>query len=158
MSVIALSSGAVFVAGRDDSVAPAPAPAAARADTWVDVVTGLDRARVAAWSTVDVRALLTADAPGSSAVRDDRAVIGRLRIAGLRPVGVRFDVRSVGVVSTTGYRVRLHVVDRRSAYALVDRSGVEAERVDARAEQVWQVDLVRVAGAWRFDTEHAVGS
>lgn len=121
-------------------VAPGAAPSSGPAD-WLLVMTQLDAQRTAALSSLDVDLLLGYAAAGSSALADDEALIGKLEVRGLRPVGLATSIDSAEVEGSASGATVLRVVDHRGPYTLVDQAGAVVEQVAGSAARTWRVTL-----------------
>ena len=146
LAVVATAVGVPLA--RHDEDRAIETPQAGRS-TWTEVLADLDVRRNSALAAGDRRALRAVDVPGGPAERADRAAMTALARAGLRPSGLALVTATVGVLDATAQRVRLGVVDRRSAYSLVDSAGVVVERVPARGPKGWTVELERFGTRWR---------
>jgi hypothetical protein len=133
---------------------PASAPgepvAASERIDWIAVIGSLDERRVDAWRVGDLEALDAVHLPGTPLERADRATGEQLLERGLRPRGLRLDVRSVTVRQADERRANLVVVDSRPAYELVTADGTVAQTVPARAAAQWEVDLADDGTGWRY--------
>ena len=88
------------------------------------------------------------DAPGSPALRTDQDAVRALVAARVQARGFAVTTSAVEVDSLTATDAVLLVVDRRSAYDLVNSRGVVVAAQPARGDARWRVHLVRVAGGW----------
>ena len=141
------------------SPAPVPTatgspPATTRAPTsppdWSAVLHALDRSRSQALAAGDATLLAEADLPGSPASIADRALLEAFTAAGVSPEGFDLQIVSVREVGRAGTAVRLHVVDRRPAYRLLDQAGTVVGIRPARGAASWEVTVVPdAAGEWR---------
>lgn len=135
------------------TVSPSVAAAGVRpGPSWRAVLGGLDRARAAAFRAADPAGVARADAPGSAALRRDRAAVAELRRRGARPRGLRWDVLDVTVERAGPPGVTLRVTDRMPAYDLVDVEGRVLVSRPARRETVWRVTLLPAPSGWRLAT------
>jgi hypothetical protein len=116
---------------------------------WVAVVTHLDAMRSKAFADGDAAALATVYAPGSAAYATDSATVSSLASRGLRARGFTATVESVTAESGTPTTERLTVVDRLSAYSLVDATGHVVGRGAARAARTFTMQVSDVSGSWR---------
>jgi len=158
VGLLALAVGAGVVWARTSSgetvpvqraaVVQAPAPSTPPATGWASVVHDLDLARAAAFANADATVLAQVDAPGSAALRTDRLAVAALAAAGVHARGYAVATSSVVASSAGPADAVLLVVDRRSAYELVDVRGVVVSTQPARQDERWRVHLVRVAGDW----------
>lgn len=119
--------------------------------TWHQVLAQLDHQRSSAFATGEAARLGAVYVAGSAPLTRDRAVLARLTAAGLRARGLRLLIQQVRVLSgPTRTSVRLQVVDRMSAYALVDATGKVVEQRPGRRAARWVVTLSRVGADWRI--------
>jgi eukaryotic-like serine/threonine-protein kinase len=116
---------------------------------WKDVVGTLDDRRALAFTSGHVGLLAEVYAPGSSAYATDRATLSSLASRGLRAHGLAATVEKVTVESGTKTTERLKVVDRLSAYTLVDGAGRVVGRGASRPARAFTMDLSNVGGHWR---------
>ena len=117
---------------------------------WSAVLRDLDRSRSRALAAGDATLLGEADLPGSPASMADRELIAAFTAAGVSPDGFGLQIISVRESGRVGTAVRLHVVDRRPAYRLLDRAGTVVATLPARGEARWEVTVVPDAtGEWR---------
>ena len=119
---------------------------------WWAVLAELDQRRGRALSALDIDRIADYAQPGSAAWESDAALVTDLRARGLRPQGLTSRVVAVERSEGSGGRVRVQVVDQRSAYTLVDAQGSVVESVPEAGLTRWWVTLVREAGRdpqWR---------
>jgi hypothetical protein len=137
--------------------APRPGPEAVNDSStgspdWWAVLAELDRRRGRALSALDSDLIAHYALRGSAAWESDAALLADLRARGLRPQGLTSRVVAVERSEGSGDRVRVQVVDQRSAYTLVDAQGAVVESVPEAGLTRWWVTLTRDAGAdpqWR---------
>jgi hypothetical protein len=148
---LVLCSAAGTVAGRDDAppVSATPTARAAPPESWSAVLRALDQRRSLAFADGDATALREVAVAGSDADRADSRVLRALAARGVTARGMRMEVVVATVEASSASGARLTVVDRRSAYDLVDRAGRVVHRVAARGDAVWTVELRRVDDEWR---------
>lgn len=137
-------------AGPPTLQAPHAGRATPEATDWASVLTALDARRAAALATLDVRALDEVYAEGSAPIGVDSDAIRRMAAAGVRPDGLRLDIRSVQPVRRTADLVTLRVVDRLPPYDLVGADGRVRERRPGRGPASWLVSLVPGGSGWRI--------
>ena len=119
---------------------------------WWAVLAELDRRRVLALAALDSELLAEYAQPGSAMWSADAALVADLRGRGVRPKGLTSPVVAVERFESQGGQARVQMVDRRSAYALVDDRGSVVESVPEAALSRWSVTLVRDAqgaAGWR---------
>jgi eukaryotic-like serine/threonine-protein kinase len=119
------------------------------APVWKGVVKVLDGRRASAFTSGRVALLAEVYAPGSSAYATDRATLSSLASRGLRAHGLAATVEKVTIESGTKTTERLQVVDRLSAYTLVDGAGHVVGRGAARPARAFTMDLTEIGGRWR---------
>jgi hypothetical protein len=148
--------GAAALAGSDPptSTASPPAstaspPSTAPATTWTQIVAHLDALRAEAFDRADADPLAQVYAPGAPAYQMDVATVRSLASRGLHAEGFAATVEHVNVESSTATTERLRVTDRLSGYTLVDAAGTIEGSGDGRKAKSFNLDLVRVDGAWR---------
>jgi hypothetical protein len=156
-----VAAGATWAGGwPPDAIAGTPQPAArlpaavrpVAAPDWPALLTELDTRRSAAFASGDPRRLDGVDAPGSPALRRDRALLSRLGAEGLTAGGVRLRASSVRLTRGAGARAELTVVDSLLPYWLVAKDGTVTTARPGRGPQRWSVTLARVSAGWRvFD-------
>ncbi len=113
------------------------------------VVGRLAAARGAALSSASEGALARVDAPGSTALAQDVALVRRLRTAGVRLEGLRFTVTGVRLVAATPDGVTVEALVATSAHRQVRADGAVERSVAAEPARRVQLTLVRVGGEWR---------
>ncbi len=119
---------------------------------WWAVLAELDRRRVRALAALDSELLAEYAQPGSAMWSADAALVADLRGRGVRPKGLTSPVVAVERFESQGGQARVQMVDRRSAYTLVDDRGSVVESVPEAALSRWSVTLVRDAqgaAGWR---------
>jgi len=116
------------------------------------VLAAVDAARGEAFAALDREGLAAAVVPGSTAWRADLAQLEALAGAGVRPVGQRWEVLEVTEVSAGAQRAVLAVVDRRTAYDLVDDAGSVVAHRPARERARWRVELLGGPEGWRVSS------
>ncbi|AXT84678.1 hypothetical protein C6I20_05375 [Aeromicrobium sp. A1-2] len=127
------------------SVSPAPA------DHWASTLAVLDHERAAAFARADAKLLDRVYVRGSEARRVDAAMIADHRRRGARVVGAELRILSCRVLSASGSRVRLDVVDRLAPAQVVWADGSStALPYDEPSRRV--ITLLRTAGGWRVAT------
>lgn len=126
------------------STSPGPPP------SWSSVIDELSKARVRIFEDPDRADMTAADRPGSSAYRADDASRALLAAQKLRARSLRFEIMTVNLVSETDPIVVLDVVDRASAYTIVDAQGRTVESRPARGPKQWRITIRRDQGRWRF--------
>ncbi|MGH3489683.1 MAG: protein kinase domain-containing protein [Actinopolymorphaceae bacterium] len=127
-----------------------PEDRAARTEaTWQEVLIDLDRKRAKAYAESDPGLLSGVYVADSELLAQDRDEIGKCVRAGCHVEGLRFDVKSLRVVSSGDGEVVLEVIDQLQAYTVVTDSG---ERTDRPAGEVTtrRITLVRSSGNWRI--------
>jgi hypothetical protein len=119
---------------------------------WSAVLSALDAARTRAFISGAIEQLSKVDAPDSAALKADQGALSTLKAAGLTPRGLSVELVSVNEVSRTADTVKLQVVDRASAYDLVDTAGTVDEHHSARGDTRWSITLVAgsALGSWRI--------
>jgi hypothetical protein len=133
------------------------APAIGATDWW-SVVQILDGRRARALQAADAGALGSYAAASSPASMADEALITDLVDTGLRPVGLGARLVAIEVAGACpdAASACLEVVDRRSAYRMVDSAGEVVEEVPEAASSRWRISLVPHATTdgsdpgWRF--------
>jgi len=137
-----------------ESIANRRSPAAFRGPEipWSAVLAALDAARTQAFVKGAIDQLNNVDAADSAALKSDQAALSTLKAAGLTPRGLSVELMSVTEVSRTTDTVNLQVVDRASAYDLVDVGGTVNEHHNARGDTTWAITLVAgsTLGSWRI--------
>lgn len=113
------------------------------------MLASVDAARAEAFAALDREGLRAAVVPGSTAWQADIAVLEALVAAGVRPVGQRWELLEVEEVEVGGTRAVLRVVDRRTAYDMVDSAGVVVAHRGARGRSAWRVEIAGGPGRWR---------
>jgi hypothetical protein len=113
------------------------------------VVGRLAAARAAALSSASEGALAQVDAPGSTALAQDVALVRRLHTAGVRLEGLRFTVTRVRLVAATADGVTVEARVATSAHRQVRADGTVERSVAALPARRVQLTLVRVGGEWR---------
>jgi serine/threonine protein kinase len=132
---------------------PAPTEQPPPVTDWTPVVEGLFTLRATAFTELDPELLCDLFAPTSQHLAADYELIQDYQEAGVRPVGLRFEVVNVELVSEEGeLPVVLEITDRITAYDLVDEDGEVVERLEGVAEGRWRAELVVAADAsgYRF--------
>ncbi|WP_020573294.1 serine/threonine protein kinase [Actinopolymorpha alba] len=124
---------------------PAPPPDGPEA-RWRDVLTQLDRQRAQAFAEPDAAVLKNVYTADSELRTKDAAEIEKCVDAGCKVEGLRFDIKTLDVVSSGQTRTVLRVVDQLQAYSIITASG---ERLDQPPGQVKtrQITLTKDAGA-----------
>jgi len=167
----AVGAGTVWArASEGDEAAPAPAsrhatatpvelaaPTAADRPTspdWSVVVQELDVARSAAFADADPTVLSGVDAPGSPALASDLLAVRALAVGHVQARGYTLASAAVQLVSASAGDAVVTITDTRSAYQLVDASGVVVASQPARAARTWLVHLVDVDGTWLVREAH----
>lgn len=133
----------------DPRTPPPPASSGRPTVDWPAVLRRLDGDRAAAFAALDPGRLTAVDAPGSVALRLDRAALLSLRRRAAAPRGLVWELLAVELVGADPPGVILSVTDRRSGYALVSAGRIVA-RFGPRGRATWRVRLVPVAGGWRL--------
>ena len=136
---------------RSTAASPTSAPSVAGA-RWEAVLASVDAARGEAFAALDREGLAAAVVPGSTAWRADLAQLEALAGAGVRPVGQRWEVLEVTEVAASAQHAVLAVVDRRTAYDLVDDAGSVIAHRPARERARWRVELVGGPEDWRVSS------
>jgi hypothetical protein len=142
---------------RPSSGPSAAGPGAARPSAGVPgdvtaVVGRLAAARAAALSSASEGSLTRVDAPGSTALAQDVALVRRLHTAGIRLEGLRFTVTGVRLVAATADGVTVEARVATSAHRQVRADGTVERSVAALPARRVQLTLVRVGGEWRVST------
>jgi eukaryotic-like serine/threonine-protein kinase len=132
------------------SPAPAPSPPVSRAPDWPAVLDGLDAVRAEAFATVDVARLDAVYAPGAPGRDADADLVARLAADGVTASGVRHEVVSVVEQERGPASARLLVVDTLTPYEVRDAAGQVTQRVPARGEATYVVELALVDDSWRL--------
>ena len=161
--VLVLAAGVGWASGRGG---PAPVPLPPRAESPGDKAVGvpapaarpdwrkeldrLDAARAVAFAAADPALLAAVDAPGSPALAADRATLASLKAKGLAADGVRHHLIEVTAVLQSADKVTLRVLDERAPVSTVDASGQVVATLPARTRATYDVELVKVSGAWRL--------
>ncbi len=115
----------------------------------LEVVQRLSELRARAFTEADASVLAAVTLPGSPADRQARADLDTLRQQGLRYRGVRLQVRSTRVRSSTPDSADVDVVTDVSAYAVADAQGRVTRDVPAQAGSTSRLRLVRTPQGWR---------
>jgi hypothetical protein len=132
---------------------PAPTEQPPPVTDWTPVVEGLFTLRANAFTELDPELLCDVFAPTSQHLAADYELIQDYQEAGVRPVGLRFEVVNVELVSGEGeLPVVLEITDRITAYDLVNEDGEVVEQLEGVAEGTWRAELVVAADAsgYRF--------
>jgi hypothetical protein len=126
-------------------------PAAPRsvADWW-RVLTALDARREEAFARGDAGVLDDVYPAGSAPLAADLRSMQALRVAHGTAAGVRHELRAVRVVRADPRHARLQVTDRMPAYRILDAAGATSRTVPARADRVFDLDLVVTDRGWRI--------
>lgn len=125
-----------------------PAPAVAPGDEspdWRTVLAELDARRVLTLTQVDPALLATYAQVGSTAWKEDAALLADLSARGLRPQGLASKVLAVETVDHDGAQARLQVVDERAGYSMIDANGAVVQQVESAGPRRWTVTLSRLA-------------
>lgn len=140
------------------AAAPAPtATAAAVPRDPGDALVELNRRRVQAFIDRDAHALATVSAPGSPALRRDRATLAAYRSQGLRPDGLRVQVVWTTVQRRSATSATVLLSTAVSAHRLTRDDGTLARQVPRGDITTTTVQLVQVAGEWRVQEVRAPG-
>ena len=127
------------------SASPVPA------DHWAWTLAELDHDRATAFARVDPALLDRVYVRGSEARTADAATIADHRRRGARVVGAELRILSCRVLSSSGSRIRLDVVDRLARARVVwDDGSTTMLPHDEPSRRI--VTLVRTAEGWRVDT------
>jgi hypothetical protein len=138
---------------RAPSVAPSVAPTpivAAQPASWTALVSHLDALRASAFAAGQAAPLASVYARGVSAYSSDVTTVRSLVSRGLRARGFAAVVERVTVERRTPTTEQLRVVDRLSAYTLVDVRGRIRGRGQARPARAFTMDLTGLGGRWRI--------
>lgn len=127
-----------------------PAPSTPAPSSWADVLAALDDRRSTAFATGTALLLDDVYAAGSPPLARDAAALADLTGRGLRAVGLRLQVATVSVVSSTSEAATLQVVDQLAPYRLVDRAGVVVATEPGRGQVTWTLTVTSAAGGWRI--------
>jgi hypothetical protein len=162
LALLALVAGALLAlriadarGGPPDTLAlpaypAAPAPSLRAAVDWRDVLTGLDRARAAAYadpSAVDPDEWAARACPCRA---EDVRRLRALAAAGHALRGQATTLVDVRVTAATSTGADLLVSDRLAPYSEVDAHGRRFAHWPAGAVRRWRIRLVRTAGQWRL--------
>ncbi|MGA8986645.1 hypothetical protein [Aeromicrobium sp.] len=124
------------------SASPAPA------DHWASTLAVLDHDRAAAFARADAELLDRVYVRGSQARAADAATIADHRRRGARIVGAELRILSCRVLSVSGSRVRLDVVDRLASTQVIWTDGsTTALPQDEPSRRI--VTLASTAAGWR---------
>ena len=124
-------------------------PASAR-PTWERVLDGLDAARASAYEAGDVAALTAVYHAGSPGLAADAALLGALVRDGRHATGVRHELRSVAELEAGPGTAVLRVRDVLAGYEVRSADGAVVQRVPARGEATYRVELARTPAGWRI--------
>ncbi len=116
---------------------------------WRALASRLDDARAAAFEQADPSRLADVYVVGSSAYSTDHATVASLASRGLHASGFQATVEHVTVDSSSVTGARLRVVDRLSAYDLLDSTGRVVGHGAARPDRAFTMRLTWSAGKWR---------
>ncbi|MBV9292268.1 MAG: protein kinase [Frankiales bacterium] len=125
-------------------------PVATATTDWPAIARGLVTARFRAVAAERLGLLSTAYVAGTSAAQADAATIRELRTMHVRPRGLSADVVAVDVELDRPDAAVLRVVDRLSAYALVDRTGRVIARQPMGLPTTVELSLSRTDAGWRI--------
>ncbi|MEX5711452.1 protein kinase [Parafrankia sp. FMc6] len=126
-----------------------PLPDPARAQYWIGVLATLDRARVAAYETVDVSLLAQVYTAGSSARTDDETAIRSMAAIGGHGRGGEQVIEAVTVLTETASIAVLHFTSHMTPFAVVSASGAVLSRQPATSSAVQEINLVGTPDGWR---------
>jgi hypothetical protein len=130
---------------RETPVAPAtPAPDLA-------TITRLDAARSAAFASGATERLTAADAPNSAALASDVDAMSIMLSHQGRARGLAPRINTVAVLSRSGDRAVVRVVDELPPYDFVTTTGRIIARSPGHSRQVHDVRLRLVSGQWRYE-------
>ncbi len=116
-------------------------------DDWFALLTEVDAARAAAYSTADVEPLRSAFASGEPAANREEGIVAALADQGVVAQGWRTDILAVSPVEQDDAGAVLRVRDRRGAYRLVDGQGTGTS-VAAGDPSTWLVTLRQEGSRW----------
>ncbi|MFL6237963.1 MAG: hypothetical protein ACJ735_00530 [Actinomycetes bacterium] len=139
-------------------VPPPQTPAATAASShspatkpdWRHEMTTLDRRRNTAFVRGNEAALADIYVPGSPALAADRVTLHALVAHHVHARGLHLTVVSVRALRATARAVTLRVVDRLSAYDIVDLHGDVVAHHPRRGNHMWRITLVRIGPDWRI--------
>ena len=117
----------------------------------------LDATRDAAFGAGDLAALGEVYAPGCAPLATDRRALQELLAHHVHARELDLSVVSVLTEATSADRLTLHVVDRLSAYDVVDGRGHVVVHRPGRGPQAWSIDLTRSRQGWRIARVAASG-
>lgn len=117
---------------------------------WAAVMSQLDVWRSAALVARDPGLLDRVYVPGSAERAADAETIAALAKQRIQVAGAVHQVESVRMLSNSGDRWQVEVVDSLPAYAITDHTGAVVGRTEARAGQKRIFDLAMVSGHYRI--------
>lgn len=95
---------------------------------WRSVLNGLDTERARAFAGPDIAPLSRVYIAGSELLTKDRTEVDKCIKAGCKLEGLRFDIKTLTIVSETATQTVLDVVDQLQPYTVVQASGERTER------------------------------
>ncbi len=119
---------------------------------WRGIVGYLDATRAQAFAAARPSLLRNVYLTGSPALAVDEASVRSLARRGLRAAGFTATVQRISVTTATQSAATLRVVDRLTAYRLVDRDGTTVSAGAARPARAYTMMLVRTPNGWRVSS------
>jgi len=135
-------------AAATDRIGPLPVDVDPDPD-WRALVVRLDAARASAFEQADPSRLADVYVVGSAPYATDHATIASLATRGVHASGFQATVEHVRLESERVTTARLRVVDRLSAYDLLDSAGHVVGHGAARPDRAFTMRLTWAAGKWR---------